>query len=122
MALIGVDVSVGDPDVVAYLDERRKEAAYWPALDGPGSVLLRANPSRAAVLEETYHAEQHRRLGWAPVDDSENCQLEIEAQLYCIEYARRQHWTKAEIKLFRGNLLDWRKDYVKAIRRGDGFA
>lgn len=59
-----IDIRLGDPDDEDYLTRREAEAAFIPpdpSGEERGILLLRATPSRSAVLEEVAHAMQHLR-------------------------------------------------------------
>lgn len=78
---------------------------------------MRANPSRAAVAEEDYHFRQHRRLNWQIHDHLHVIELEIEAQIWLLDYAKRQGWTKQEQRRFRAARVFWENAYVAEVRR-----
>lgn len=88
-----------------YLDLRGAEAGYIAEAGRPGIFHWRERPTRAAVAEEFYHAEQHRARGWAAPDPEEVEQLEAVAQRHLLDHPPPGGWMKSEIT---ATLAYWR--------------
>ena len=101
-----------DDDAKHVLDLNNAEAAYLPnSPDFPDDVpilMLRENPSRAAVIEELLHLGQHRKLGFAPDFFTELVKYEIEAQQKLLVLGKRLGWNNFELKEIEDALEYWR--------------
>ena len=61
-----------------------------------------------AVREEAFHANQLKRYDGAPSDE-ELINMEIEAQIYLLKYAKEHNMSYNEIKELKRNLRYWKR-------------
>lgn len=94
----------------AFLDEANIEAAYVVTESGgPGTIYLRPEPSRAAVIEELKHMGQHRAAGfpgeqvWGMTRRTREMTTQIQ-----LANSRTVGWTKDEWSSFIRAWNAWR--------------
>ncbi len=79
----------------------------------PGTLVFSDTGNRLQVIEELMHLEQHRISGFRVLTGGEIIEMEIDAHVRMLEYARRKGWTKEEVELLEGNKLSWEADKKK---------
>lgn len=81
------------------------------------TILLPRRPSRSAVYEELFHAQQYRD---GKIDGSElsRVRCEIEAQMYLLDNVEKFNFTEKEVELTKKNLNMYKND-LKRLLGGD---
>jgi hypothetical protein len=109
-----------DEDAEKILDFYNAEAAYLPNTpenpDDTPVLMLRPNPSRAAVIEELLHLGQHRKTGFSPTFATNKFTNEIAAQNKLLIIGKKQKWTESEMQEIQEALEYWTIE--KAKRNG----
>ncbi len=93
-----------------YVVARGKEAITFNA----DTVLVRYNPSRAAVFEELIHTHQYK-TGKFDGSDLSRCLCEIEAKEKLLKYARAYELTDEEIEITK-RLLELDKQDLRKLK------
>ena len=78
------------------------------------TILLPRRPSRSAVYEELFHAQQYRD---GKIDGSElsRVRCEIEAQMYLLDNVEKFNFTEKEVELTKKNLNMYKNDLERLL-------
>lgn len=85
----------------------RSQGASASILDS-STILIGTFATEMAVREEAFHANQLKRYDGAPSDE-ELINMEIEAQIYLLKYAKEHNMSYNEIKELKRNLRYWKR-------------
>lgn len=104
---------IADEQSEQYLNIKGVEACTLNAT----TILFKKRPTRAAVYEELYHAQQYRdgRIDGTVVN---MYQCEIETQRYLLDKAKELSLTKNEIQQTK-NALNWYENRLRKMKGDD---
>lgn len=77
------------------------------------TIVLQTKPTISEVLEELYHAEQHRKGEIDPNDPVSKIKAEIEAQKYLLSVEKRYNIPRSESEQTKKNLKYWKEELKK---------
>lgn len=77
------------------------------------TIVLQTKPTISEVLEELYHAEQHRKGEIDPNDPVSKIKAEIEAQKYLLSVEKRYNIPRSESEQTKKNLKYWKEKLKK---------
>lgn len=77
------------------------------------TIVLQTKPTISEVLEELYHAEQHRKGEIDPNDPVSKIRAEIAAQKYLLSVEKRYNIPRSESEQTKKNLKYWKEELKK---------
>src|SRR5262249_33714844 len=103
-------------DAERILELNGELAGYgYPAEVGPGHMLFPEETTDEAVLEELFHFEQHKSIGFRPPSEAEKIDMEIVAQHQLLRVGRRRGWSDESLKAIARNLVHWEEKKQKLL-------